>query len=481
MLNAILTIAKYSVMFICSFYGYLKLSKIKIKLIQLLDLLVAIALGTALYFATFKIRLLMPILFTTFNFIYCLLRYRLSCLNTIIFCIISCGITNFIMVIAFIISIPFEIIIFRFSKNEIVLNIITTVIIILIQLSFNLLIYKIKRFKSGISLKSNDGSVELLLLVSVLSIFLLTLFYTEDAVNSPIELVILSLIFCGLAMIVWWKKHVTNNYLKQINKRNEMLYEKRIEALDAERKQLLEQNEELAKIIHRDNKLIPALISAVERLIEKSSDKTDLKDLINQLESLSAEHRHIIENYAAQTDTLPEIENTAISAVIHYLNGRAAQTGVSFKADADDGCIKRLLEIISDQTELNTILCDLGENAIIAAKGVEEGKLYIAFDKDNGGAPCISFYDNGAKFDDKVIANLGKKKITTHLKDGGSGIGLMTLFEILNKYNASFYLNEKLENGLYTKCVKVTFDNLSSVCIDTESVSVVERLPRSST
>lgn len=480
MLNAILTIAKYSVMFICSFYGYLKLSKIKIKLIQLLDLLVAIALGTALYFATFKIRLILPILFVIFNIIYCLIRYRRSYLNTIIFCIISCGITNFFMVISFIISIPFEMIIFKISKNDIVLNVFTTLIINLIQLSFNLLIYKIKRLKSGISLKRNDGSIELLLLVSILSIFLLTLFYTEDAVNSPIELAILSIVFCGLAMIIWWKKHVTNNYLKQINKRNEMLYEKRIEALDAERKQLSEQNAELAKIIHRDNKLIPALVSAVERLIEKSSDKTDLKDLLNQLESLSAEHRHIIENYTAQSDSIPKIENTAISAVIHYLNGRAAQTGVSFKADADDGCIKQLLEIISDQTELNTILCDLGENAIIAAKSVEDGKLYVSFDKDNGGAPCISFYDNGAKFDNKVIANIGKKKITTHLKDGGSGIGLMTLFEILNKYNGSFSLNEKIENGLYTKCVKVTFDNLSSVCIDTDGVSVVEQLPRSS-
>lgn len=481
MLNAILTIAKYSVMFICSFYGYLKLSKIKIKLIQLLDLLVAIALGTALYFATFKIRLLMPALFVIFNFLYCFFRYRQSALKSIVYCIISCGIISFILVIGFLISIPLEYITFSLISDIVIRDSIIAVINSLLILVLTFLIYKIKRFKSGISLKSNDGSVELLLLVSVLSIFLLTLFYTEDAVNSPIELAILSLIFCGLAMIIWWKKHVTNNYLKQINKRNEMLYEKRIEALDAERKQLSEQNEELAKIIHRDNKLIPALVSAVERLIEKSSDKTDLQDLINQLESLSAEHKHIIENYNVQSDTIPEIENTAVSAVIHYLNGRAAQTGVSFKADADDGCIKQLLEIISDQTELNTILCDLGENAIIAAKDVEEGKLYIAFDKDNGGAPCISFYDNGAKFDNKVIANLGKKKITTHLKDGGSGIGLMTLFEILNKYNASFYLNEKLENGLYTKCVKVMFDNLSSVCIDTDGVSVVEQLPRSST
>lgn len=480
MLNAILTIAKYSVMFICSFYGYLKLSKIKIKLIQLLDLLVAIALGTALYFATFKIRLLMPVLYVVFTFLYSFLRYRQFALNTVVYCIITCGITNFIMIIGFIISIPLEYIVFSLTSNAIVRDSIITAINCLLIFIITFLLYRIKRFKSGISINRNDGSVELLLLLSILSIFLLALYYTKNIASSPAEIITLTILFCGLAMIVWWKKHVTNNYLKQINKRNEMLYEKRIEALDAERKQLSEQNEELAKIIHRDNKLIPALVSAVERLIEKSSDKTDLQDLINQLESLSAEHRHIIENYNVQSDTIPEIENTAVSAVIHYLNGRAAQTGVSFKADADDGCIKQLLEIISDQTELNTILCDLGENAIIAAKDVEEGKLYIAFDKDNGGAPCISFYDNGAKFDNKVIANLGKKKITTHLKDGGSGIGLMTLFEILNKYNASFYLNEKLENGLYTKCVKVTFDNLSSVCIDTDGVSVVEQLPRSS-
>ncbi len=37
MAEIIIAFAKYSVLFICGFYGYLKLAKIKLKLINLLD------------------------------------------------------------------------------------------------------------------------------------------------------------------------------------------------------------------------------------------------------------------------------------------------------------------------------------------------------------------------------------------------------------------------------------------------------------
>ncbi|MGN1085093.1 MAG: hypothetical protein ACI4QX_08815, partial [Lachnospiraceae bacterium] len=71
----------------------------------------------------------------------------------------------------------------------------------------------------------------------------------------------------------------------------------------------------------------------------------------------------------------------------------------------------------------------------------------------------IDFFDSGANFDARVIENLGKKRCTTHKNEGGSGIGLMTTLEILEKKKGSFELEEFRENCLFTKRVSVVLDH----------------------
>ena len=56
----------------------------------------------------------------------------------------------------------------------------------------------------------------------------------------------------------------------------------------------------------------------------------------------------------------------------------------------------------------------------------------------------ISVFDSGDFFSKEVIKRLGKKRYTTHKDTGGSGIGMMTVFELLKIYNASFSINEKI-------------------------------------
>lgn len=464
MLTDILAIIKNSALFIGSFYGYLKLSRIKLRLINLLDIIAAVLLGAGLYFATKQIRILLPIGYLLLTCLYCLLRYRRPALNTFTIGVISCGITIIILAVAVTVSIPLEYLVFKYITNETALNCVSLAVICILILIALILIYRVKRFKSGISVQNNDGSVELLLLISILSVFLFTLFYATDVASSPFEIIVLSIILCGLGFIVLWKKHITSSYNKKIQIRNEDLYEQRIKEYEKERGELLNQNAELSKIIHRDNKLIPALAEAVKKIIASAPNKKDYKDLLAQIEQLSAERKEVIAEYQAKADTLPKTENTALDAVIHYLHNKALQNGILAEFNVDNAAIPLLLDCVKDHTDLNTILCDLGENAIIAAKHVQSGKIRISFEAD-GNAPSISFYDNGDKFDEKVLANMGKRRITTHKSEGGSGIGLMTLFEILNKYNASYCLDEHLSDGTYTKQIKLTFDNLHNISI----------------
>lgn len=462
MLEVILAISKYSVLFVGIFYGYFKLAKLKFRLINLLDLLVTIAFSIGLYYATRHLRLLIPICFLLLTCLYFILRARHSILNTVSICVISCGITIITMAFAFIVSIPLGYLTFLITPNNTIRDCVAIIISDFLQLIFIFLIYKIKRFKSGISIQNNDGTIELLLLISILSIFLMTLFYTDNIGNSPTEIILLTLILCGLGFIIWWKKYVTNKYHTQIYKRNETLYEERIKEYENENNNLLNQNAELSKIIHRDNKLIPAMVMAVKELISNSPNNAELSVLLKQLEELSAEHREVIENYQAKSDVLPKTNIIPIDAVLHFILSKAKQYNIEFNVNVSNDSISELVSKITDMTDLTTILCDLGENAIIATKSITEGKILIAFDKSESNEPCICFYDNGHPFDEKVISNMGKRKITTHKNDGGSGIGLMTLFEILNKYNASYRLDERQQNE-FTKCIQITFDNLHTV------------------
>ncbi len=464
MLEDILAISKYSVLFIGSFYGYFKLSKTKFHIINLLDFFVAIIFSIGLYYATKKLRLLIPICFSLLTCVYIILRVRQSLLNTVTICVISCGITIVTMAFAFIVSIPIGYLTFLIIPNTAIRDCVAIIASDLLQLLFIFLIYKIKRFKSGISIQDNDGNIELLILASILSIFLLTLIYSQNAANSPFEIILLTLIFCGLGLITWWKKYVTNKYHTQIHKRNEALYEHRIEEYENERNNLLNQNTELSKIIHRDNKLIPAMVMAVKELINNAPDNAELSALLEQLEKLSAEHREIIDAYQAKSDDLPKTNVIQIDAVLHYILSKAKQNNIEFAVNIANDCIHNLLSQITDITDLTTIICDLGENAVIATKNISGSKILITFEYSDSNVPSICVFDNGPLFDEKVIANMGKKRITTHKNDGGSGIGLMTLFELLNKYNASFCLDEK-QNNEFTKCIQITFDGQLSKTI----------------
>lgn len=465
MISDIIALIKYTGLFVCSFYCFIKLSQIKFRLINILDLLATVLFAAALYYATKHLRLLVPIGFLILTFLYSWARYRKPVLNTVTMSTISCGITIATMAAAGIVTFPLGIITFRFIPNETVRNIITVCVVFVLQIVAVFLICRIKRLKSGISIQNSNGTIEFLLLASILSIFLMTLLYTDNISDSPATIIVITITFCGLALIVWWKKHVTGNYQKELYKRNENYYEQRLAENENERAELLKQNKDLAEIIHRDNKFIPAMEAAVEMILEKEPDNKDYQQMLSQLKILYAERYDAINTYQSKADNLPKTESSALNGIIRFVNSQAVQNNISAEFEVNGAAIHSLTEIFKGSLELNTLILDLGINAIIAAKGVADGKILIAFEITEVG-PSISFYDNGPPFDKAVIENMGKKRITTHKNDGGSGIGLMTLFGILNKYNASYHLNEKTEKYGFTKCVKISFDNQHTTTIE---------------
>ena len=68
-------------------------------------------------------------------------------------------------------------------------------------------------------------------------------------------------------LFFWWRKRLYSDYLEKLKQREIASLEKIIEEQAEEIHKLKHHNEELSKIIHRDNKLIPSMQIAVKTLL----------------------------------------------------------------------------------------------------------------------------------------------------------------------------------------------------------------------
>lgn len=309
--------------------------------------------------------------------------------------------------------------------------------------------------------------------VMIVSIFIL--FATTTIKNSMYSILFFVIFFFSLILSLlihhYWKSNLTKTYIDKLNERNladlnNVLSEKN------EYITLLEQeNNRLAKIIHKDNKLIPAMELAVQNYISASnSEDTDTlatgKQLLEELAKLSEERKGIILQQDMQCQKLPSTKVMSIDNLLTYMQQKALESDITFNVTISCD-IPYLVEHIIEETELNTLLADLIENALIATR-YNKGHHILLNIGIVSNAYSINIFDSGIPFTKEVLAKWGLEQITTHKDDAGSGIGLMTAYEIIKRHNASFMINEfASENGLYTKETAVLFNNLNQYILHT--------------
>lgn len=451
---------KYFFLLSCSLYVYNKLSGKKLIKKDLLAFLFIIPIAILLHFSTLQIKALLPIGLLTVICILTKIRFKNSLYNTITISIISFGVTSFLNVFSMFIAFPFSLFLYAIENADLKI-ILAQILHSLILTLLSYLLFKIRRFKSGVKPIQNSGSFELLLLASLVSIFAMSLYYTENAKTTRPEIVILFILFCGLALTIWWRKHITNVYVQHVTERNTQILESANSILAKDYQNSESDRIRLASIVHRDNKIVPAMLETVETVAAESPGaKTDV--LLKALREMSAERKGLLADCNARSNR-PQTGDGMLDGMLLFLQNSAQKRRVRFTFALRGDM--QILDGRIDRTQFNTIFTDLGENAFIAAG--ENGNAFAEIDLE-GDCPLIRFYDDGAQFAANVIAGLGKKRITTHRETGGSGIGMFTLFEILRKYNASFRLDEKPDKLPYTKCITIAFDGLNECKIRTE-------------
>lgn len=336
-------------------------------------------------------------------------------------------------------------------------------LIVPVQMTLSVLLFRIKRLKSGFPFLRKEGFGYFAVLFSF---FILLFMVVSSKKFDLVQLVIVSLvgaIVCAVGMFFWWRASITRAYKDTLKDKEIHDANKQILLIKQELEILKERNQFLASVIHKDNKLIPAMSLAVQRFIELSenqlNDKTKekVKVIINEMNAQSNERAGILSEYRTEVVRLPKTNIFKLDAVIEYLRIKSLEKGAAF--DLMILCdVIFLTKNIIDEAKLVTLLADLIDNAIYAISSRPFKRILTTICIEDG---CyeIRVCDSGAYFSPETLHDLGKISVTTHEDDGGSGIGYLTIFKILNEVKASLIIHEyKNKTDTLTKQITVRFD-----------------------
>lgn len=463
------TIVKYFFIILCSVYLYTKLLKININKNKVVVSIVFSIISTfVVYFTRVNYYYLTFLIIVFVNVVLFQIIFKNSINTNISFATISVGISYVIYSISSLVISPICYFLFG-SYDILILNTITYLLIGIIQVILSYLLFKIKRLKNGLTYFETQISSDNGVFISVFLLMLASLFNSKN--NNIIigTILLFSVLLIGIFLLIWWRKHIKNIYLEKIQNRNIEILENTICEQKEINDKLLLNNDKLSKIIHKDNKMIPAMTLAVEEILNCKSPKEQMEKsqaILGQLQSMSQERSDTLKEYETSNISLPKTGIVSIDASIKYLLNKSKELNISFNFSYVED-IKRIIPSVINEHDFNTLLLDLGENAVIATENMAVREILIVIGLDNQYL-CLNIYDSGEPFSPTILANLGLKRTTTHKKTGGSGIGLMNTFELLKKCNASILIDDTISNDNYCKKVAVCFDGHNQYRIHTQ-------------
>lgn len=281
----------------------------------------------------------------------------------------------------------------------------------------------------------------------------------------------------GIVLIAWWYNKILRYYFEKIKDRRIEQLHTNVQQLESDKSAILNDNIELAKIIHTDSKVVPAM-------------GTMLKDILNTAEFPDEENRARVAEFLAYLDRammertgrffeyhnkgreLPQTGVSEIDAMIRHMALRAYEQGININFICLAN-VKHLTQETISSGDLAKIIGDLVENAIIAERDCKIKEILLSIQvREN--CYVLDIADTGTAFDSAVIEKLGIKRITTHADTGGSGLGLLSIFEIVKKINASFVLDEALlDEQPFTKRISIRFDGLGQIRVKTKRPEIL--------
>ena len=304
----------------------------------------------------------------------------------------------------------------------------------------------------------NIGSTICVFLIAMIIMFC----QARTAIESfTLKIIVGTFLFCFL-LIYWWNYHLTQTYRKflrrnEIDSLNLLLEERNQEIL-----YLKSENDKLARIIHKDNKIIPALSMA---LIDSQENGTPLdlsaletdSSLLGKLKQLYEERVETLAGYQQEILRLPQTSFDSVNAVLSYMQTESLKQDIPFQVMLFDGLDSTIpAEIV--ENDFTHILSDLLANAVNACKDIPSASIQVYLGRMEN-IPSIKVLNTGNVFDADVLKDLGLARHTTHAGTGGSGIGLMDIWKIKEQYRATLMIDETANSPCPYTSVNILFNH----------------------
>ena len=270
------------------------------------------------------------------------------------------------------------------------------------------------------------------------------------------------------ALIFWWQAQLTKSYLRKLQLLELESLRKELEETSREMAHLKKQNEELGRLIHKDNKLIPAMETAVIDFLSASNQKENNalgQSLVSQLRELSGSRREILDEVSAARSHHFATGVPALDTMLTYFDRRAEARKMEFTVNVTSD-LKTYVPSRISSDDITHLLADLLENAIIAVAPCTSRKIRLQIYPYRKWF-VIELSDTGIPFQAESLLQFGIQQLTTHKDSGGSGIGLMDIWKLKEKYHASIHITEYPDSSPFSKRITFLLDHRNQYLIRT--------------
>ena len=261
-------------------------------------------------------------------------------------------------------------------------------------------------------------------------------------------------------LILWWREKLIIRFNTRIRDANVEALERENSKLKAEMQRVLDDNFEMARMMHTETKVVAGieadLLAFLEAFHTDDLSSDNAKQLIDRLHQILQDQDVQTAIYHADADSIPPTGLPSLDAVIRLMTAKAKKAG----AELTVTCQADFAMSFSDLSEAHVaqIVADLLDNAVIATESVEVKKVDLTISQINE-TWTISVKDTGVQFPVHLMSKIGVVPVTTHEDSGGSGMGMMSIIHLISITRASLYIDQKSVNQPYAKEIRVVFDH----------------------
>lgn len=335
----------------------------------------------------------------------------------------------------------------------------------ILQILFILHLFHTKRFKNGMSFLLTTSAINIATILCL--VFVMLLIYI--CINESFRLGFLASTFILAFLIYWWQAQITKSYRRSLELRELESLRTELAEKNADIQKIMKENERVRFINHRDNNLLSAMEYSVNNYLV--TDFTDKETAIAKRDELLQELNKIRGNRASsyhnqETEVVTfNTGSSLLNTLLIHMNREAAKDNILFTVHQSTELDNFIPREISEE-DLVHLVDDLLKNAFIAVKDFEVRMVQLQFYKWNKHL-VVEVSDNGIPFEVKSIVNMGITELTTHADTGGSGIGLVDIWNTKEKCKATYHMEEYATSAPFSKKISLTFDKKNRYSVRT--------------